>query len=94
MGEYNISHMVDNPPGGFARIEAFFTAKGNVVYAILPSWPGARVVLNDLEARADAKITMLETAQPLNWKREGQRISVQMPPRGESREAYVLKIAM
>jgi alpha-L-fucosidase len=94
MSEYNITNMVDAPPAGYARVDAFFTAKGSAVYAILPRWPGARIELNDLEARGDAKITMLETGQALKWKREGQRISVEMPPRGEPREAYVLKIAM
>jgi alpha-L-fucosidase len=94
MSEYNITNMVDAPPAGYARVDAFFTAKGSAVYAILPRWPGAHIELNDLEARGDAKITMLETGQALKWKREGQRISVEMPPRGEPREAYVLKIAM
>jgi alpha-L-fucosidase len=94
MSEYNITNMVDAPPAGYARVDAFFTAQGNAVYAILPRWPGARIELHDLEARGDAKITMLDTGQALKWKREGQRISVEMPPRGEPREAYVLKIAM
>jgi alpha-L-fucosidase len=94
MSEYNITNMVDAPPAGYARVDAFFTAKGNDVYAILPRWPGARIELSDLEARGDAKITMLDTGQALKWKREGQRISIEMPPRGEPREAYVLKIAM
>jgi alpha-L-fucosidase len=94
MSEYNITNMVDVPPAGYARVDAFFTAKGNAVYAILPRWPGARFELNGLEARGDAKISMLETGQPLKWKREGQRLSIDMPPRGEPREAYVLKIQL
>jgi alpha-L-fucosidase len=94
MGEYNIAKMVDTPPAGYARVDAFFTAKDHTVYAILPRWPGARVEFNDLEARADAKITMLETGQTLKWRREGSRISVEMPERTEAREAYVLKIAV
>jgi alpha-L-fucosidase len=94
MGEYNITKMVDTPPPGYARVDAFFTTKDKNVYAILPRWPGAHVDFNGLEARSDAKITMLETGQTLKWKRDGQRLSVEMPPRGEHREAYVLKIAM
>jgi alpha-L-fucosidase len=94
MGEYNITKMVDTPPAGYARVDAFFTAKDKNVYAILPRWPGAHVDFNGLEARSDTKITMLETGQTLKWERDGQRLSVEMPPRGEHREAYVLKIAM
>jgi alpha-L-fucosidase len=94
MGEYNITKMVDTPPDGYAKVDVFFTAKQNTVYAILPHWPGAQVTLEGIEARADAKISMLDGGQALKWTREGERISVTMPARGETREAYVLKIAL
>ena len=94
MGEYNINTMVDRPPAGFARIDAFFTAKGNTVYAILPRWPGPRLILNEIPARADAKVTILGSDEALKWKQSGQRMEIEMPVRGESRDAYVLKIAM
>jgi hypothetical protein len=42
---------------------------------------------------AASKVTMLETGQELKWNRAGERIEIEMPPRGEAREAYVLKIA-
>ncbi len=30
--EYDINKMVDSPPAGFARVEAFFTVKGRTAY--------------------------------------------------------------
>lgn len=93
MGEYNITKMVDTPPAGFARIDAFFTANGSNTYVLLPRWPGATIDLRDLEVRADSKIAMLESGQALKWTRNGERISIQMPPRPEHREVYVLKVS-
>ena len=37
---YDVSKLVMTPASGKASIEAFFTAKGKDVYAILPRWPG------------------------------------------------------
>jgi alpha-L-fucosidase len=92
MGEYNINTMVDRPAAGFARIDAFFTAKGNAVYAILPRWPGERAKLNGIPARADARVTMVDGGQQLKWTRSGDQMTIEMPARGENRDAYVLKI--
>ena len=36
------------PEPGKASIEAFFTSKGNDVYAILPRWPGRTFAVSDL----------------------------------------------
>ena len=92
MGEYNINTMVDRPAAGFARIDAFFTAKGNAVYPILPRWPGERAKLNGIPARADARVTMVDGGQQLKWTRSGDQMTIEMPARGENRDAYVLKI--
>ena len=37
---YDVSKLAEKPAAGKASIEAFFTAKGNDVFAILPRWPG------------------------------------------------------
>lgn len=92
MSAYDIKQMTDTPPSGYARVDAFFTAKGNTIYAILPRWPGATASLKDIPARAGAKITLLETGDALAWKQNGQRLEVTMPARGADKEAYVLKI--
>jgi alpha-L-fucosidase len=92
MSEYDIKKMIDTPPAGYARVDAFFTAKGNTVYAILPRWPGAQATLRNVPARANAKVTLLGASEPLKWTRSGDTMKVAMPPRGADREAYVLKV--
>ncbi len=96
MSEYNISKMVDHPPPGYAHIEAFFTAKNEIVYAILPHWPDGDFILNEFTAAPDAKITLLETGDPIASHAEGKQITIKLPSalrwRIPSRPAYVLKM--
>ena len=42
MSDYDITKLVDTPPAGYARADAFFTAKNDAVYAILPRRPDQR----------------------------------------------------
>lgn len=46
---YDVTKLVGKPAGGKASIEAFFTAKGSNVYAILPRWPGGKLFLKDID---------------------------------------------
>ena len=39
---YDVTKLTEKPAPGKASIDAFFTAKGKDVYAILPRWPGRR----------------------------------------------------
>ena len=50
MSDYDITKLVDTPPSGYARVEAFYTTKKDAVYAILPRRPIGEVVLDDIEA--------------------------------------------
>jgi alpha-L-fucosidase len=97
MAEYDISKMVDKPPAGYARIEAFFTAKNDVVYAMLPQWPEGEFIFNNTAATPDAKITLLETGNPVEWRADGAQLIVKLAPelrwRVPPRPAYVLKMA-
>ena len=61
MSEYDINKMVDTPPAGYARVEAFLTAKPDALYAIVPRRPLKEVVIDDVEAPAGVKVTLLET---------------------------------
>jgi alpha-L-fucosidase len=45
---YDVTKLVEKPAVGKASIEAFFTAKGADVFAILPRWPGGKLFLKDL----------------------------------------------
>ncbi len=95
--EYDISKLVDAPATGFSHIEAFFTSRSDTVYAILPQWPGAEVVLHNLAATPDCKISLLETHDDLQWRRQNDSVVIQAPEKLRSklpfRQAYVLKVA-
>ena len=94
--EYDITKLVDNPPAGNARVEAFFTANGDAVYAILPRWPEEKFVLRDAPAGSGAKISLLGSDEPLRWRAEGEGLTIEIPPRLRAntpeQEAYVLKM--
>ena len=94
--EYDISKRVDHPAPGYAHIEAFFTAKGDAVYAILPRWPDGQLILRDVAARSESKISLLETGDQLEWRPQGQHIAVIIPEALRAklpcRQAYVVKM--
>jgi alpha-L-fucosidase len=93
---YEIGQMVDAPPAGYARVDAFFTAKNDTTYAILPRWPEQAIVLEGLSAPQGAKVTLLETGDTLQSQLDGNRLKVEVPQslRGKMpfRQAYVLKM--
>jgi alpha-L-fucosidase len=97
MTEYDITKLVDAPPAGMARVDAFFTAKDDAVYAILPRRPGREIVLDDLDAPASVRVTLLESGQPLESGRSGRQLRIRVPEtvaaRLPVRHAYVLKLA-
>jgi alpha-L-fucosidase len=92
--EYNLKKLVDNPDAGNARIDAFFTAKGDAVYAILPRWP-AEIVIQGL-ASTGVRATLLETGQALQARASGKDLAIRLPALSPdtiaSRHAYVVKL--
>jgi len=95
--EYDIRKLVDNPPSGNARVDAFFTAKDDALYAILPRWPARGITLTGVPASSDAKVTWLETGDPLAAHVDGEKLIVEQPDsllgKVPFRQCYVLKIA-
>ncbi len=93
MSEYDITKLVDAPPAGFAHVEAFLTAKEDTVYVIVPRRPRGEVAIDDLTAR---RVTLLETGQPVEFRREGARLRIRVPdPLAAGlpdRQAYVFKV--
>jgi len=93
---YEIQQLVDTPPAGYARVDAFFTAKADAVYVILPRWPDQGVTLNAITASSDARVTLLETGDQLRWRPEGNQLYILLPDALRSklpmRQAYVVKI--
>jgi len=96
MSDYPIKNLVDTPPAGNARVDAFFTAKNNAVYAILPRRPIREITLDGIPGTAAAKVTLLENGAALESARQGKQIRVRVPEALSAalpaREAYVLKI--
>jgi alpha-L-fucosidase len=97
MSDYPISDLVDTPRSGFARVEAFFTAKGNTVYAILPHKPASEVVLTDLTPHAGMSAMLLGTGQKLSWIPRANGIALRIPESVLASlpptEAYVIELA-
>jgi alpha-L-fucosidase len=96
MAAYDITKLVDIPPAGYARTDAFFTAKNDTVYAFLPRWPESEMWFEDLVPRHTAKVTFLESGDELRWQLHGSRLRVEVPESLRSkvphREVYVLKM--
>jgi len=90
MGEYEIARLVDAPPAGTARVEAFFTAKADAVYAIVPHGT-PEVVIHDIEG--PVRVTLVENGQQLASDLAEKRLSIRLPESLPHREAYALKLA-
>ena len=97
MSDYDITKLVDTPPAGYARADAFFTAKNDALYAILPRRPIKEVVLDDIEAPSGVRVTLLEGGQSLESTRRGKQLQIRIPDALSAslpaRQAYVLKLA-
>jgi alpha-L-fucosidase len=88
---------VAHPPAGYARVEAFCTAKDDAVYAILPRRPVDEVVLDDIEGASEVRVTLLEGGRELECSRHGRQLRIRIPDAVPAslpaRQAYVLKLA-
>ena len=97
MSEYDINQMIDTPPAGYARVDAFLTMKPEALYAIVPRRPLKEVVVNDVEAPAGLKVTLLESGQPLQARMDGKKLRIAVPDSVSAalpeRQAYTFKIA-
>lgn len=80
MTRYEVTDFVERKKPGQAVIEAFFTAKGRDVYAIVPGWPGPHLVIRDSAAPPSLKATLLGSPGTLKWTARGKDIVVEMPP--------------
>ncbi len=92
---YDVSRLTGVPAPGQAAIEAFFTSKGNDVYAILPRWPGAEFLMKDISGVK--AVNLLGSPGALQFKAAGGGVAIELPPIPENllnRPAWVLKISM
>ena len=92
---YDVSRLVERPAPGKAAIEAFFTRKGDSVYAILPRWPGRRFVWKDAADLAPRAVSLVGGAGTLRFSRAGTGLAIELPELPEEllgQPAWVLKL--
>jgi alpha-L-fucosidase len=77
--DYDIASLTAQPAGKRAAIEAFFTTNGETLYAILPWWPSAKLVLRSIPASAQSVATMLGISEPLRWQKIGPDLVLDIP---------------
>jgi alpha-L-fucosidase len=66
------------PKDGRAVKQAFFTTKGDALYAILPAWPGKAFLLKDVSPDSDVVVTMLGREGTLPWKNTDQGMLIDL----------------
>ena len=91
---YDVSTLIDPAPGK-AGIEAFFTAKGRDVYAILPRWPGRQFRIREGGLQPKS-VTLLGSAAPVRWKVAGTAVTIDLPELTQdllAQPMWVLKIS-
>ena len=93
---YDVSKLVEEPVGGKAAIEAFFTEKGNDTYAILPRWPGKKFVVRDVDGAPVKTVTLLGGNGDLHFQSQGGGVSIDLPDLPNTlmgQPAWVLKLS-
>jgi alpha-L-fucosidase len=91
---YDVTRLVEKPAPGKASIEAFFTARGGDVYAILPRWPGRAFHVKDVAGVKS--VTLLGSPLPLKFKTAKGGLSIDLPELPENllrQPAWVLKMS-
>jgi alpha-L-fucosidase len=93
---YDVAKLVEEPAAGKASIDAFFTAKGNDIYVILPRWPGRKFTVQNVEGSPVKAITLLGGSAALKFKSQGATVAIdlpEMPTALMSQPAWVLKLS-
>lgn len=78
--KYEILEMAGQQPrGGRAVKQVFFTKKPDALYAITAGWPGEKLLLKDVQPAAHTVVTMLGIEGPLKWQRQGSDLLIDVP---------------
>jgi alpha-L-fucosidase len=91
--DYDVAKLASKPEPGKAGIEAFYTAKGSDLFAILPRWSNGTLTLKDVEGAKS--VTLLGYSAALKFKNTGKDLSIQLPDLPENlrqQPTWVLKI--
>lgn len=92
---YDITKLTQKPTAGKAGIEAFFTAKGNDIYAILPRWPGRKFTIKDITLKPKSA-SLLGSQAKVAFKITPQGIAFDIPDLPEeltSLPMWVIKVS-
>jgi len=92
---YDLTKLVDQSESGKATIEAFYTSKGNDLYAILPRWPGKQFTAKDVDGASVKSVTLLGFSQTLRFRKAGNSVTIDLPELPSdlrSQPAWVLKL--
>jgi len=98
-GGFNITEYTDAARGkDHPLIEAFFTTKPGILYAILPNWPRGQFILKDFTPSPRTRVSMLGLKGTLEWKQSGNGITVTVPrlyvDEMPCRYAYTIKVEL
>jgi len=96
MVPYDVAKLTEKPEPGKASIEAFYTSKGNDVYAILPRWPGKQFTLKDFDGAKLKTVSLVGAPGALKFTGQGTSVVVDLPTIPESlmkQPAWVLKLS-
>ncbi|RLE00145.1 MAG: alpha-L-fucosidase [Bacteroidetes bacterium] len=76
--DFILKQTVDQQPG-YAVREAFFTSKGEDLYAIVPGWPTEDLLIRDLNITPGTTISMLGTDVKLEYEQKGKHLLIHIP---------------
>ena len=76
--KYDVMDLVRKSQDGRAFIQAFFTSKPELLYAITPGWPGTELVLRNVRSKDNAAITMLGSQSTLGWRMNGNDLVIDL----------------
>ena len=91
---YDVAKLAAKPEAGKAAIEAFFTTKGNDLFAILPRWQSGRLLLKDVAGVKS--VALLGSGIEVNFKTGAGGTAVELPDLPEElrqQPAWVLKVS-
>ena len=96
MVPYDVAKLTEKPMPGKASIEAFYTVRGNDVFAILPRWPERQFLLKGFDGAKLKSVGLLGSPTPLKFKVQGSSVVIEMPAVPENlmgQAAWVLKLS-
>jgi alpha-L-fucosidase len=94
--EYDFAKLIEAPRNGHASIEAFFTSKGDSLFAILPRWPGRHFTLQGHSSGKPKSVKLLGVTAPLQFQVSGNSVIIDLPELPADllgQPAWVLQIA-